>query len=159
VIVVFWVWCRVSWYKGTGVPEEPSDSILTVSPKRSYFSSRRRSIWERRTLLSIIHRFGFIWNVPETGFCILLVERTQLGSIDRASPDLRTRPPCSSSGSSYIATDGQSARSSWCLAPFGHTGTEVEVTLRPTVSRPVSLGVRRPSGTSDQFFALLEIFF
>jgi hypothetical protein len=36
---------------------------------------------------------------------------------------------------------------------------EVEVSLRPTVSRPVSLGVRPPSGTRDQFFFLLEIFF
>jgi hypothetical protein len=34
-----------------------------------------------------------------------------------------------------------------------------KVTLRPTVSRPVCLGVRRPSGTRDQFFFLLEIFF
>jgi hypothetical protein len=29
---------------------------------------------------------------------------------------------------------------------------EVEVNLRPTASRPVCPGVRRPSGTSDQFF-------
>jgi hypothetical protein len=36
---------------------------------------------------------------------------------------------------------------------------EVEVNLRPTVSRPVCLGVRRPSGTFDQFFFLLEISF
>jgi hypothetical protein len=36
---------------------------------------------------------------------------------------------------------------------------EVEVTLRPTVSRPVSLGVRPPPGTLDQFLFLLEIFF
>jgi hypothetical protein len=36
---------------------------------------------------------------------------------------------------------------------------EVEVTLRPTVSRSVSLGVRRPSGTRDQFYFLFEIFF
>jgi hypothetical protein len=36
---------------------------------------------------------------------------------------------------------------------------EVEVTLRPTVSRPVSLGVRPPFGTRDQFFFLLEISF
>jgi hypothetical protein len=36
---------------------------------------------------------------------------------------------------------------------------QVEVTLRPTVSRPVRLGVRRPSGTRDQFYFLLEIFF
>jgi hypothetical protein len=36
---------------------------------------------------------------------------------------------------------------------------EVEVKLRPTVSRPISLGVRHPSGTRDQFFFFLEIFF
>jgi hypothetical protein len=35
---------------------------------------------------------------------------------------------------------------------------QVKVTLRPTISRPVRLGVRRPSGTRDQFFYLLEIF-
>jgi hypothetical protein len=34
----------------------------------------------------------------------------------------------------------------------------VEVKLRSTVSRPVRLGVRHPSGTRDQFFFLLEIF-
>jgi hypothetical protein len=36
---------------------------------------------------------------------------------------------------------------------------EVEVNLRPTVSRPVCFGVRCPSGTLDPFFFLLEIFF
>jgi hypothetical protein len=36
---------------------------------------------------------------------------------------------------------------------------EVEVKLLPTVSRPVLLGVRHPSGTRDQYFFLLEIFF
>jgi hypothetical protein len=36
---------------------------------------------------------------------------------------------------------------------------EAEVNLRPTVSRPVCPGVRRPSGTNDQFFFLLEISF
>jgi hypothetical protein len=36
---------------------------------------------------------------------------------------------------------------------------KVKVKLRPTVSRPVRLGVRHPSETSDQFFFLLEIFF
>jgi hypothetical protein len=34
-----------------------------------------------------------------------------------------------------------------------------KVILQPTVSRPVRLGVRHPSGTRDQFFFLLEIFF
>jgi hypothetical protein len=36
---------------------------------------------------------------------------------------------------------------------------EVEIKLRPTVSRRVRLGVRHPSGTRDQFFFLLKIFF
>jgi hypothetical protein len=36
---------------------------------------------------------------------------------------------------------------------------KVKVTLRPTISRPARLGVRRPSGTRDQFFHLLEMFF
>jgi hypothetical protein len=36
---------------------------------------------------------------------------------------------------------------------------EVEVNLRPTISRPVSPGVRTPSGTHDQFSFLLEISF
>jgi hypothetical protein len=36
---------------------------------------------------------------------------------------------------------------------------EVEVNLRPTVSRPVCLAVRHPSGTRDQFFFPLEICF
>jgi hypothetical protein len=40
---------------------------------------------------------------------------------------------------------------------------EVEVTikviLRPTVSWPVCLGVRHPSGTREQFFFPFEIFF
>jgi hypothetical protein len=40
----------------------------------------------------------------------------------------------------------------------GYVEVEVEVNLRPTVSRPVCLGVRHPSGTRDQFFFLLEIF-
>jgi hypothetical protein len=33
---------------------------------------------------------------------------------------------------------------------------DVEVNLQPTVSRPVCLGVRCPSGTRDQFFFLLQ---
>jgi hypothetical protein len=45
----------------------------------------------------------------------------------------------------------------WYLCRYGIL--EVEVNLRPTVSRPVCPGVRRLSGTRDQFFFLLEIFF
>jgi hypothetical protein len=45
----------------------------------------------------------------------------------------------------------------WCF--LFKVKVEVEVTLRQTVSRPVRLGVRHPSGTRDQFFFLLEIFF
>jgi hypothetical protein len=36
---------------------------------------------------------------------------------------------------------------------------EIEIKLRPTVSRPVRLGVRHPYGKSVQFLFLLEIFF
>jgi hypothetical protein len=36
---------------------------------------------------------------------------------------------------------------------------KVKVILQPIVSRPVHVDVRHPSGTRDQFFFLLEIFF
>jgi hypothetical protein len=39
--------------------------------------------------------------------------------------------------------------------PSAKQHAEVEDNLRPTVSRPVCLGVRRPSGTRDQFLFLL----
>jgi hypothetical protein len=38
-------------------------------------------------------------------------------------------------------------------------GPKVKVKLRPTISRPVRLGVRLLSGIRDQFFFILEIFF
>jgi hypothetical protein len=41
----------------------------------------------------------------------------------------------------------------------GTYSVEVEVKLRPIVSRPVRPGVRHPSGTRNQFYFLLEIFF
>jgi hypothetical protein len=44
-------------------------------------------------------------------------------------------------------------------AHFTNSTLKVKVTLRPTVSRPVCLGVRYPSGTGDQFLFLLEILF
>jgi hypothetical protein len=43
--------------------------------------------------------------------------------------------------------------------PLTTLKVKVKVTLRPTISRPVRLGVWRPSGTHDQFFFLVEIFF
>jgi hypothetical protein len=56
--------------------------------------------------------------------------------------------------------------SPFCLVPvirgrrtLLNTTVEVEVNLRPTVSRSVCPGVRLPSGTRDQFFFLLEISF
>jgi hypothetical protein len=39
------------------------------------------------------------------------------------------------------------------------TDVEVEVNLRPTVSRPVCLGVRHSSGTHDQFFRQLWVYY
>jgi hypothetical protein len=44
-------------------------------------------------------------------------------------------------------------------SPFVASYVEVAVNLRPTVSRPVCPGVRRPSGTRDQFCFLVEISF
>jgi hypothetical protein len=46
----------------------------------------------------------------------------------------------------------------WTLV-LSSNEVKVEVNLRPTVSRPVYLGVRHPSGTRNQFFFLLEISF
>jgi hypothetical protein len=44
------------------------------------------------------------------------------------------------------------------IALLEQVKAKVKVTLRPTISRPVRLGVRRPSGTRNQFLYLLEIF-
>jgi hypothetical protein len=46
----------------------------------------------------------------------------------------------------------------WSLT-FREEQVEIEVSLRPTVNRPVCHGVKRPSGTRSQFFLLLEISF
>jgi hypothetical protein len=45
------------------------------------------------------------------------------------------------------------------VRPPLEVGLEIELALRPTVSRPVCLVVRPSSGTRDQFFYLLEILF
>jgi hypothetical protein len=72
-------------------------------------------------------------------------------------------PSLQSSSQSQNTTDNQSASPSWCQAPIWDPRpiflSEVEVNLRPTVSRSVCLGVRHPSGACDQFFFLLEISF
>jgi hypothetical protein len=41
------------------------------------------------------------------------------------------------------------------LVGWNHIEVEVEVKLRPTVSRPVRLGVRHPSETRNQIFLSL----
>jgi hypothetical protein len=46
-----------------------------------------------------------------------------------------------------------------CYSTSIEVEVEVLVNLRPTVNRPVCLGVRPPSGARDQFFILLEISF
>jgi hypothetical protein len=56
----------------------------------------------------------------------------------------------------YVGT-GRCTPELYSLSPVAVV--PVQVNLRPTVSRPVCPGVRRPSGTCDQFFILLEIFF
>jgi hypothetical protein len=62
----------------------------------------------------------------------------------------------SSSSSSYITTDGQSANLSWCRAPLSDQRPiflyriEVKVTLRLTVSQLICLGIEYPCGTCDQ---------
>jgi hypothetical protein len=45
------------------------------------------------------------------------------------------------------------------VMPHGQWILAVAVNLRPIVSRPVCPDVRRPSGSCDQFFFLLEISF
>jgi hypothetical protein len=62
--------------------------------------------------------------------------------------------------SSPPTTQGYSKSIQTCLHPGPFfSEVEVEVNLRRTVSRPVCIGVRHPSGTCGQFFFLLEISF
>jgi hypothetical protein len=55
-----------------------------------------------------------------------------------------------SSYTSWVRMPPLQMRELYCLPQ------KVKVTLQPTVSQPVHLGVRHPSGTRDQFFFLLE---
>jgi hypothetical protein len=89
----------------------------------------------------------------------------------------------SRSRSSYVTTHGQSASSSWSRAPFEADDqilhffdwqllfssscgapyltrgrqSQSHITTYSQPNRPVRLGVRRPSGTRDQFFFLLLV--
>jgi hypothetical protein len=62
-------------------------------------------------------------------------------------------------GHSHLSHQG------WMYRPFNHpladhvNNNGVEVNLRPTVSRPVCLGVRHPFETRENVFFLIEIFF
>jgi hypothetical protein len=65
-----------------------------------------------------------------------------------------------------LPSSGESRETPALLDPFKRanfnywtTHVKVKVTLRPTVIWPVHLGVRRPSGTCDQLFILLEMLF
>jgi hypothetical protein len=68
-------------------------------------------------------------------------------------------------GSLFVASYDSQGSSGGILTRL-HMGKEqvkvkvkVKATLRPTISRQARHGVRRPSGTRDQFFFLFEIFF
>jgi hypothetical protein len=56
-----------------------------------------------------------------------------------------------------IPKEENTVTKTWCVPKQVCVEVEVEVNLRSTVIWPVCLGVRRPFGTRDQFFFLLEI--
>jgi hypothetical protein len=106
----------------------------TVEPWRELVDSKGfwlRLITESQGVLDFVHLHSKELSVPETAsvFVLRWKGRLFLGSSERTN--------------------------------FSHWAAyaEVEVNLRPTVSRPVCFGVGHPSGTRDQFFFLLEIFF
>jgi hypothetical protein len=92
------------------------------------------------------------------------------GTICISPPIMHTHQLCLTLFIEWLLNCCLSSHALWLLFP-SHTGlitvsvsdgwvnVEVEVTLRPTVSRPVCPGARRPSGTRDQFFFLLELSF
>jgi hypothetical protein len=103
---------------------------LTTNPVRSCFELGR--IFAIRTLaIASDHEEGY-WNN------VLL---RYVATSCRISLDATSREYC---GDSH-----------WGNVIIAEVEVEVEVNLRPTVSRPVCLGVRRPSGTFDQFFFLI----
>jgi hypothetical protein len=59
----------------------------------------------------------------------------------------------------HVLARWRPSRTNHILIWLSSDEVEVEVNLRQTVSRPVCPVVRRPSGTRDQFFFILEISF
>jgi hypothetical protein len=83
----------------------------------------------------------------------------QMFNIQMCVHTLYLRPLSVRAQYSNLCTTNTSSRCHGSLRHLNGRTVKVEVNLRPTVSRPVCLGVRRPSGTYDQFFFLLEISF
>jgi hypothetical protein len=57
----------------------------------------------------------------------------------------------------HLRINGEKPHFLFCRSTIATVATEVEVKLRPTVSRPVCLGFGLPSGTYDQIFFCLTI--
>jgi hypothetical protein len=129
-----------------------------IRPLLSYKSKSklyyyRRSV-DQSVLVSSTHlghvtnfSFSFLLSDEKTGLILILLlvlaSAVPLGSESRGTQD-----HILSSKFSRLLQRGE--------APGPHV--KVKVTLRPTISLPVRLGVRRPFGTRDQFFYFLEIF-
>jgi hypothetical protein len=106
-------------------------------------------LWLLREDGSVI--YSCCWALPAQSFSVRVLHDSRPNVI---VSNLRLPQP-GGPGSCIYFTQEQGSR----VIPQGIRFQEVEVNLRPTVSRTVCPGVRRPSGTRDQFFFLLEISF